>query len=256
MSQSADEQATMPFLEHLAELRGCLARAIAAIVVCAVFSFLWAGELFSLLGAPLEAHFKNAELIGTGPAEAFIVKLKVSLGAGVLFASPFWFYQLWRFIAPGLHQNEKKFAIPFVFASTVCFLTGIAFCFFLIFPYAFDFFNDEFSSIGVSPQIRIGEYLSFAIKLLLVFGVVFELPILSFFLARLGLLSHHWLIKNGRYAIVVVFIAAAILTPPDVITQIFLALPLTILYLICIVIAYFFHPDKKKNSSAPPAVPS
>ena len=115
-------------------------------------------------------------------------------------------------------------------------------------------FDAEFSSIGVAPQIRIGEYLSFAIKLLLVFGVVFELPVLSYFLARLGLLTHTWLIKNGRYAIVVVFIAAAIFTPPDIVTQVLLALPLAILYGICILITYFVKQPKAKTSAEPPSL--
>ncbi|MCB0322471.1 MAG: twin-arginine translocase subunit TatC [Bdellovibrionales bacterium] len=251
---TVDDQAKMPFLAHLAELRGCLARAGIGIFVCSLVSFAWASELFAFLTSPLRAYFVDADLIGTGPAEAFLVKLKAALVAGLIVSSPYSFFELWRFVAPGLYQNERKIALPFVFASTVCFLTGISFCFYVLFPFAFQFFEGEFVSIGIKPQIRIGEYLTFVVKLLLVFGLVFELPILSFFLARLRLLHHRWLLKNGRFAVIAIFVIAAILTPPDVITQVLLALPLLVLYGICIGIAYVVNPESRKTPAKPPTV--
>jgi sec-independent protein translocase protein TatC len=176
----------------------------------------------------------EAELVGLGPAEAFIVKLKVALVSGIVLASPVIFFQVWTFISPGLHENEQKLALPFVAISTFSFLTGILFCFFVILPFAFSFFLGEFQSINVEPTIRIGEYLGFVLKLLLVFGSVFNLPVVSWFLAKLGILTPEWLVKNGRYAILGIFIVAAILTPPDIATQLLLAGPLIVLYGICI----------------------
>lgn len=239
----------MPFLQHLAELSSCLKKSLIGIFVCSLASFAWSKILFDFLTAPLFEHFEKVELIGTGPAEAFIVKLKVALVSGLIVSSPYTFFQIWKFVAPGLYKNEKRYALPFVFGSTLCFLIGVSFCYFVIFPYAFQFFLAEYQSIGIAPTIRIGEYLSFCVKLVLVFGLVFELPILSLFLTRMGVLSHRWLIDKGRYAVVVIFVLGAMLTPPDVVTQVLLAVPLIILYAICIGIAYVFDPKKVKADS-------
>ncbi len=236
----------MPFLDHLEELRKRLLRISIAVIVTSIISFVWAGELFELLTGPLRESFKGASLIGTGPAEAFLVKLKVSLVAGIIISSPISFYQIWQFIAPGLYSNEKQHAGPFVVVSTLFFITGISFCYILIFPFAFQFFSEEFASIGINPTIKIGEYLAFAVKLLLIFGLVFELPVLSYFLARLGLITHTFLIDKARYAILIVFILAAILTPPDVVTQLLLAAPLIVLYGLCIIIVKLVAPKKDK----------
>ena len=234
------------FLEHLSEFRTCLIRSILGAGICSLLCFFFSSSLFKLLTSPLIAAMPEAELVGLGPAEAFIVKLKVALVAGVILSSPFGFYQLWKFVSPGLHDTEQKFAIPFVAASTVSFLTGILFCFIVILPVAFSFFLGEFQSINVEPTIRIGEYLGFVLKLLLVFGLVFELPVISWFLARFGLITPEWLIKNGRYAILVIFVVAAILTPPDIATQLLLAGPLIVLYGICIQVAKIATDKNKK----------
>lgn len=232
----------MSFLEHLDELRVRLIRIFCGIFVMSVAAFYYSTVIFAFITAPLIDGPLRATLIGTGPAEAFIVKLKVALAAGFLLSLPYSFSQIWAFVSPGLHQEEKKYAGPFIFFSTFFFLLGVWFCYELVFPFAFQFFLAEYQSIATSPSIRIGEYLSFVLKLLLVFGLVFEMPVLTFFLARLGLISHRWLISNSRYAIVAIFIIAALLTPPDVITQCLLAAPLTLLYAICIGVAYFFNP--------------
>ena len=240
----------MPFLEHLAELRTRLLISILSVLALGGFAFVWATQLFDLLTAPLlNGTDETINLIGTGPAEAFIVKLKVSLGAGLVLASPIVFYQIWKFIAPGLLDHERKYALPFVGFSSLFFISGIAFCYHMVLPFAFDFFVAEFHSIGVSPDIRIGEYLSFTIRILLVFGLVFELPILSFFGAILGIVSSNWLKTKGRIAIVVIFVCAAVLTPPDVVTQCLLAVPLMILYLLCIGIAMLVERKRKTKVS-------
>ena len=248
----------MPFREHLSELRNRLIKVVGGVFVATLLAYNWAAECFAFVIAPLRWYIAQAntaaattgvaqriELIGTGPTEAFVVKLKVAIAFGVLLSSPWSFYQLWRFIAPGLHEHERRYALPFVFASTALFLIGSAFCFYGVFPFAFEFFFDEFASIGVTPSIRIGEYLGFTIKLVLVFGLIFELPLASFFLTRFRLLTHTWLLRNFRYAVVVIFIVAGILTPPDVVTQLFLAGPLLVIYAVCIGIAYYFAPKPR-----------
>lgn len=239
----------MPFLEHLGELRDRVSAILIGALVAAVVCYYWATELFHFLTSPLLGAAHAVEFIGTGPAEAFIVKMKVAVAAGVVLSSPLSFYQLWKFVSPGLLESERKFALPFVFCSTIFFLSGVAFCFYLVLPIAFQFFEAEYVSIGVKPQIKIGEYLGFVLKLMIVFGGVFELPILSYFLARTGILTHQWLLKHVRVAIVVIFIAAAIFTPPDVISQLLLALPLLAIYGLAIVICIYF--GKPPATSAP-----
>ena len=232
----------MPFTHHLAELRQRLSRALLGMCVATIITYNWSELLFAMLTGPIRDSFTDFELIGTGPSEAFVCKLKVSIAAGILISAPYSFYQLWLFILPGLHENERRFAVPFILGSTLFFLLGTGFCFYVVLPFAFQFFSEEFVSIGVRPNIRIGEYLGFVMKMCLVFGVVFELPILSYFLARMKMLTHTFLLKNLRYAIVIIFIVAAILTPPDVVTQCLLAVPLVIIYGMCIAVAYYTAP--------------
>jgi sec-independent protein translocase protein TatC len=152
------------------------------------------------------------------------------------------FYQAWGFIEPGLIDKERRLAIPFVLAATIFFVSGAVFCYTLVFPVGYAFFLEEYANIGVAPQIRISEYLSFASRLLLAFGITFEMPVVTFFLARVGLVDHHTLIGWLRYAIVTVFIVAAVLTPgPDIASQMLMAGPLLILYIVSIGVAFVFR---------------
>lgn len=227
----------MPFLAHLAELRQRIIHTALGIAAASAFTLNWSSELFDLLRRPIVEHFQGVELIGTGPAEAFVTKLKVGIVAAVLVSLPFTFFQIWRFISPGLHENERKLAIPFIASSTIFFLCGASFCYAVVLPFAFQFFGEEFISIGLAPQIRISEYLSFALGLVVVFGVMFEMPLFAYLLARLGLITSAWLARQFRYAVVIIFIVAGILTPPDVVTQMLLAVPLLLLYGLSIVVA-------------------
>jgi len=237
----------MPFLEHLTELRSRLWWTVVGIVVGTVCSFLWANWLFEALSSPIRKNFENVALIGTGPADAFLTKILVAFASGAVLSAPNTFFQFWMFIAPGLHENERKQAMPFVLFSTMFFLIGISFCFFGVLPFAFKFFSDEFISIGLSPQIRISEYLSFVVKLLLVFGCMFEMPIIIFLLGRLGIVTHHQLKEHFRIAIVMIFVIAAIVTPPDVFTQLMLAIPLCALYYMCIFVCRYAEGLRKKS---------
>jgi len=250
MTQNYISDERMTFIEHLSELRKRLTHTAIGIVAASVVTLYWSAYFFEFLTKPIRENFGELEMIGTGPAEAFIIKLKTGIAAGLLLSSPYTFLQLWKFVAPGLYPQEKRIAIPFVLISTLLFFLGISFCYYIMFPYAFQYFSAEYLSLGISANIKVDEYMTFVIRLILVFGLVFELPVLCFFLTRLSLINHQWLIKNGRYSVLAIFIIAGILTPPDVISQLLLALPLMIIYVICIAITYFFHPMPNKDESS------
>jgi sec-independent protein translocase protein TatC len=234
----------MPFLQHLAELRTRLLRIIIGGSVATMLTYQYADVLFIWLTIPIRGSFEQLELIGTGPAEAFIAKLKVGVAAGLVLSAPYSFYQLWLFVAPGLHEHERRFTLPFVLLSTLFFLCGIFFCFHIVLPVAFAYFSGEFVSVGVHPNIKIGEYFDFVTKMCLVFGVIFELPIVAYFLARMKLLSHKALLSRFRYSLVGIFVVAGILTPPDVVSQMLLAGPLLVIYGMCIGVTYYAYPKE------------
>src|SRR5436305_120953 len=192
-----------------------------------------------------------ALVIRHGVDEAFFTKLKVSFIAALFAASPIIFFQAWRFVAPGLYDSEKRLALPFAVAASFFFVVGASFCYWLVFPVGFRFFLAEYQSISVAPQIRISEYLTFASRMLLAFGITFELPVVTFFLARVGIVTHRTLLGTWRYATVVIFIVAAVLTPgPDVASQLLMATPLLVLYWLRIGVAWLVA------RPAPAAVPA
>jgi sec-independent protein translocase protein TatC len=240
----------MPLTAHLEELRWRIVRALIAVTIAFGGCYFYSDRIFEFLTKPLVSlGDTRMQLIGTGITEAFFTRLWVSLIAAVFVASPAIFYQAWGFIEPGLVENERRTAIPFVLAATVFFVSGAAFCYILVFPVGYAFFLEEYANIGVAPQIRISEYLSFASRMLLAFGLTFEMPVLTFFFARLGMVNHRMLIGGARYAIVVIFIVAAVLTPgPDVASQMLMAGPLLLLYVISIGVAYVFGRSKAKQS--------
>ncbi|MFQ5681715.1 MAG: twin-arginine translocase subunit TatC [Candidatus Binatia bacterium] len=234
------DDARMPFTGHLEELRSCLIRSFLAVLVAFAACFAFADTILSFLTDPLlRIQFPGLTLIGTGIPEAFFTKIKVALIASLFFALPVILWQAWKFVTPGLYPQEKHYARTFVIFGTLLAFLGAWFCYEVIFNVGFSFLLKAYQSINVRPAIRIGEYLSFSSKMLLAFGITFELPVVAYFLARIGMIDHLFLIRQSRYAILVIFILAAILTPPDVVSQVLLALPLTILYAISIGVAYF-----------------
>ena len=236
----------MPLTAHLEELRWRIIRALIAVAVAFAATYGFADWLFAFLTHPLTGYESGpVELIGTGIPEAFFTKLKVSLIAALFLASPVIFHQFWQFVSPGLYQREKHYARPFVFFATLFFLLGATFCYVVVFPIGYAFFIAEYKTIGVAPAIRISEYLSFSSRMLLAFGVTFELPVVTFFLARIGLVTHRSMLGYARYALVVIFILAAILTPADVASQVLMAGPLALLYAISIGIAYLFGKQRQ-----------
>jgi sec-independent protein translocase protein TatC len=230
----------MPFMEHLGELRTRLIRSLIAVAAGCGIAYLISNHLFAIITQPLrEVGHGKLMLIGTGVGEAFFTELKVSLIAGLFLASPVVFYQIWKFVAPGLYDTERRLALPFVASATFFFVLGAYFCWAVVFKLGFRFFLAQYANIGVTPTLRISEYLGFASKLLLAFGITFEMPIFAFFLTRVGVVDYRLLIGYFRYAVLIIFIVAALLTPPDVFSMILLAIPLMGLYGLSILVAYF-----------------
>lgn len=232
----------MSLIEHLKELRVRLVYAAIALLAGFLIAYAIADPLFAALTLPIrEVSHGKLLLIGTGVGEAFFTKIKVALIAGLFIASPAVFYQIWKFIAPGLYQNERRMAIPFIISATLFFLLGGYFCWAVVFRIGFAFFLEQYASIGITPTIRISEYLAFSAKLLLAFGITFEMPIFAFFLTRLGMIDYKLMMHYFRYAILVIFVVSAILTPPDMVSQFLLAIPLLGLYGLSIGVAYIFR---------------
>lgn len=252
MHDAASIDEKMPLTQHLEELRWRLIWSLLAIGVAFAVSYNFAETLFRFLTRPLLAQQGlGAQLIGTGVTEAFFTKLKVSLIAGLFLASPVVFYQLWQFVAPGLYEKEKRYAVPFVVCASLFFGLGAAFCYAIVFPVGYAFFVEQYQTIGVVPSIRISEYLSFSARMLLAFGVTFELPVITFFLARLGLVTHLSLLRPWRYAFLSIFIVAAVLTPgPDIASQMLMAAPLTVLYAVSIGVAYVCAKPRQAETRA------
>jgi sec-independent protein translocase protein TatC len=236
------EDVKLPLTAHLEELRRRLIRSLIAVAIAFVACYQFVEPLMNWLLAPIKTlEGKDVQIIGTGLAEAFFTKLKVAFFGGIFVASPVVFYQIWKFVAPGLYDHEKRYMKPFVFFGTLFFVSGAYFCYRFVFPTAFGFFIGEYASVSIAPFLKISEYLSFASRMLLAFGVVFELPVFTFFFARIGIVSHKMMISTWRYAVVGIFIVAAVLTPgPDVASQLLMATPLLVLYVASIGVAYVF----------------
>ncbi|HIJ75376.1 MAG TPA: twin-arginine translocase subunit TatC [Deltaproteobacteria bacterium] len=238
-----DEQSKMPLFQHLEELRTRLLICCLAVGVGFVVCYFFHARIFEILMKPWINAMppgQPAKLIYTAPQEAFFVYMKVSFIAGTLLAAPVILWQVWKFVAPGLYENEKMYMLPVILFSSSCFISGVLFGYFVVIPVAFKFFA-SFSSEYITPMLRTTEYLSFANKMLLCFGIAFQLPVFAFFLAKMGVLSADFLKRKRKWAIVLVFIAAAVLTPsPDVVSQLLMAMPLLVLYEASVWIVHFF----------------
>lgn len=245
-----DKEEKKPFLGHLEELRSRLIAIAISVGVGFGISYIFSERLFQILILPLKAVLPEGErLIFTNLPEMFFTYLKVSLISGILLTSPYVFYQLWMFIAPGLYRREKRYALPFVISSTILFAGGALFGYFVVFPFGFKFFVG-FSNEYVKALPSVKQYFSFAIKLLFAFGVVFELPVVIFFLSKMGIVSPELLKKKRKYAILATFALAALLTPPDGVTQCMMAGPLIILYEIGILVSKLAWKKKAEKAEA------
>jgi len=235
---SADAQ--MPFTSHLAELRSRLVKCCLAIGIAFLGCFAISEEIFYLLTAPLRRiDVPGLTIIGTAVAEAFFTKMKVSFAAAIVLALPVLLWHAWQFVAPGLYEHEKRYTRSFVFFGSLFFLAGAAFCYQVFLQLSLNFLLRRYEAINVQPLIQMADYFSVVSRLVLAFGVMFQLPVVAYFLARIGMIDHRFLIQHVRYAVLGIAILAALLTPPDLISQVFFMLPLALLYGLSIVVAFF-----------------
>jgi sec-independent protein translocase protein TatC len=239
----------MPFLDHLEELRWRIIKSLISVAILTIAAFAISDYVLNWLLLPAEKVNVPLSLQVLKVQAIFVIKLEIALIVGVILSLPVILYQIWAFIAPGLHDSEKKYIWPLIFFSMLSFMVGGAFAYFVIIPYTLDFFLG-LAPANVANNIAIDFYFGFLLRLILVFGVVFELPVLSVILSRLGLITPSFLRKYRRHAIVIFFIAAAILTPPDPTTQVLLAVPLVLLYEVTIFISYVFTKKRKAKELA------
>jgi sec-independent protein translocase protein TatC len=227
------------FLSHLFELRTRLLRSIIAVAVVLVLMFPWAKEIYALLAQPLIRSLpKGAQMIATDVTGTFLVPLKVTLMAAFLVALPYVLWQAWAFVAPGLYSNEKRLALPVIVSSCAFFMLGMAFAYFFVFPVMFSFFAG-YTPAGVTMMTDIEKYLSFVLTMFVAFGITFEVPVIVVVLVRLRVVSLEKLRSIRSYVIVGAFIVGAVFTPPDVLSQLMLAVPLWLLYELGLQLARF-----------------
>jgi sec-independent protein translocase protein TatC len=241
MSESPTEPGNTQetFISHLIELRSRLLRSIVAVFVVLVGLFPWAKDIYAVLAAPLlKALPQGSTMIATDVTGTFLVPLKLTLMAAFLIALPYVLYQMWAFVAPGLYHHEKRLALPVIFSSVLFFAVGMAFAYFIVFPVAFGFFAG-YTPAGVQMMTDIDKYLSFVLTMFVAFGVTFEVPVVVVVLVRLGVVELKKLRSIRGYVIVGAFVVGAIFTPPDVLSQVMLAVPLWLLYELGLLVARF-----------------
>lgn len=256
------ETKTMSFLEHLGDLRKKITVSLIALCVLFLVTFSYSEYIMKFLMFPLRYNLDfsvrkmymyftpqdklhNTKLIFLSPTEGFWMNMKIALVAALIAALPVIFQQLWSFVSPGLHAKEKKYVVPFVLIATILFLIGASFCFFIVLPFAMGFLLTYKVGDFMMPMLSVGQYVDFCLKFILAFGAVFELPIIIVFFTRMGFVTPQTLAKNRRYAILIAFIVAAILTPtPDVFNQTLMALPMIVLYEVGILVSRFFKPKE------------
>ncbi len=244
------DEKKLPLTTHLQELRKRLILSFIAVGGGFALCYTFAEKIFDILAAPLlEMMPTGGSLIFTSVAEAFFTYMKVAFVAGLILASPFVLYQIWAFVAPGLYRHEKKYVVPFVLAGSFFFALGIFFGYYVALPVGFKFLLG-FATDFIKPLPSMKEYLSFSIKFLLAFGLVFEFPVVLVLLARIGVVDARTLARQRKYAILLIFVFAAIVTPPDIVSQVIVALPMIGLYELSILLS---KKKKKKSSPAQPA---
>ncbi len=228
-------------VEHLTELRIRIIRSLSAVGIFALIAWNFSDFFFTIIRKPILPYLPQGGLVFTAPMDKFMAHLKVSVLTGVIFSCPVWIYQVWMFMVPGLYKNEKKFSYYFLSFGTFLFLTGVFFVYFVVYPVAFEFLLNFGGDVD-SAMITINDYLSFFIKTTLVFGLAFELPLVLTILGMLGVVTKPLLIKFRRYALVLICLLSAFITPPDVISMVLLVLPLYGLYELSIFLVGWIRP--------------
>ena len=256
MSDPGPDDSQESFMSHLIELRTRLVRSMVAVLIATLALVPFAKEIYAALAAPL-LHVlpKGATMIATDVTGTFLVPLKVTLMAGILIALPYVLWQAWAFVAPGLYQHEKRLALPVIVSSFIFFVIGMSFAYFVVFPVAFGFFAG-YAPVGVQMMTDIDKYLSFVLTMFIAFGVTFEVPVIVIVLVRLRMVSLEKLRSIRPYVIVGAFVVGAIFTPPDVISQLLLAVPLWLLYEFGLVAARFWQPAPEAADKGSGTIPT
>jgi sec-independent protein translocase protein TatC len=251
--KSPDE---MTFLEHLEDLRKRLFYSFIAVFVGVIPCWIFAKPLYNILARPVTRYLPaGTKLAFTHLTAPFMLYMKTAFLGGLVLTSPFIFLQLWYFVAPGLYRKEKKYVFPFVFMTSFFFVLGVLFGYTIVFPWACRFFITLGSDF--QPVITVDQYFTFALRILLGIGLIFELPTLVYFLSRIGVITARWMIKNFKYAVLAIFIIAAVITPtPDMITQSIVAVPMIGLYGISILIALVVRKNKERRKKAEEGTPA
>ncbi len=243
------DEKKLPLTSHLQELRKRLVLSFIAVAAGFVICYAFSQDLFDILSKPLLKMMPSGgSLIFTSVAEAFFTYMKVAFIAGFILTSPFVLFQVWAFVAPGLYRHEKRYVIPFVVAGSFFFILGILFAYFVAIPVGFKFLLG-YATDFIKPMPSMKEYLSFSIKFLLAFGLVFEFPVVLVLLARIGVVDAKTMARHRKYAILLIFIFAAVMTPPDLISQLLMAIPLMGLYELSILLSKIFGKKKKTSPS-------
>ncbi|MFB0564978.1 MAG: twin-arginine translocase subunit TatC [Candidatus Aminicenantaceae bacterium] len=245
--KSPDE---MTFLEHLEDLRKRIFYSFIAVVIVVIPAWIFSKKIYNVIAIPVKKYLpEGTNLAYTTLTAPFMLYIKVSFLTAIFIIAPFIFLQLWYFVAPGLYQKERKYVIPFVLFTTFFFTAGALFGYFIAFPFACGFFLKM--GADFQPVITVDKYFSLALRVILGIAIVFELPTLVFFLSRMGIITHRWMIKNFKYAVLVIFIIAAIITPsPDMVNQSIIAFPMIALYGLSILIAFIFGKKRKKKEES------
>jgi sec-independent protein translocase protein TatC len=239
-----------PFLSHLKELRDRLVISIIGLGAAFLVTYSFKEHIFKFLMRPfIQVMPAKSSFIFVGITEAFVTYFKISIVAALFLAAPLILYEFWLFVAPGLYEKEKKYVYPFIIFGSICFLSGALFCYFVILPYLYKFFV-SYSADFIIPMPDLRNYMNLTLKMLVIFGVLFELPLLAFYLSKAGVITARLLSSKRRYAILGIFIIAAVITPPDVVSQILVAAPLWGLYEVSIIIARIFGKKERTSGEA------
>lgn len=249
MSPTPERDVEMPLVEHLIELRKRLLRAVLAVLLVFLCLMPFAQELYAVISAPLRAYLpEGASMIATGVASPFFAPFKLAMVVSLFISIPYVLYQIWGFIAPGLFQHEKRIAMPLLCSSVLLFYAGMAFAYFVVFPIMFGFFTSV-TPEGVAMMTDIGQYLDFVLTIFFAFGVAFEVPVATFLLIWVGIVSVEQLRKSRPYVIVGCFVIGMVLTPPDVFSQTLLAIPMWMLFELGLVFGNIVEKQRKQDDS-------
>lgn len=248
MSFSSDlEQTNQTLWEHLSELRTSVVRAGWGILIATILCYGFSEQVFDFIRSPIQQYLPTGGLVYTHPLDKFMAHIKLSFVLGAILSCPWWIYQIWRFVAPGLYRKERNYAFGFIFSGTSLFVAGASFAYWIVLPMAFKFLFHFGGDID-KPMITIADYLAFFSQMILMFGVSFELPLILVTLGLIGIIDRSFLTRNRRYAVMAMAVLAAIITPPDLLSMLMMLVPLLALYESAIIVLWIFEKKKAKQN--------